>query len=155
MQCWPSCDTSSQGQWQIQDWCSAQSSLDSVQLWMYVTHERACWDTVPLALCVKQPSAPARVTPLTFSQINLQHALAFPSAPAGPRLCPLTENGTTSLPPARVARSTNRSSYGVVLRHGSEQPWGASLNSQSGLTMLMWFYQGPHCFQLLPCSHSR
>lgn len=69
---------------------------------MYVIHEHACWDMMPLAPCVKQPSAAAHVTPLTFSQINLSHTLAIPSAPAGPRLCLLTENGTTSLPSARI-----------------------------------------------------
>lgn len=121
---------------------------------MYVTHKRACWDTMPLALRVKQPSAAARVTPLTSSQINLPHTLAFPSAPAGPRLCPLTENGTTSLPPARVA-----SMYKPIELWCGAPPriWttmGCS-NSQSGLTTLMWFHRGPRCFQLLPRSHSR
>lgn len=119
-----------------------------------VTHKRACWDTIPLALRVKQPSAAARVTPLTSSQINLPHTLAFPSAPAGPRLCPLTENGTTSLPPARVA-----SMYKPIELWCGAPPriWttmGCS-NFQSGLTTLMWFHRGPRCFQLLPRSHSR
>lgn len=40
-----------------------------------VPHKSACWDTMPFAPGVKQPSAIVHVTPLTFSQINLPHTL--------------------------------------------------------------------------------
>lgn len=91
-----------------------------------VLHKHACWDTMPFAPGVKQPSAIVCVTPLTFSQINLPHT-RLPIS-----LCEATsvhaDRGRHNIPPAgQCICSTHIQCMtdwvrSAALCHGSEQP---------------------------------
>lgn len=114
--------------WRLHDWCAT-----SLVYFVCVSHMLACWDMIPFAPRVKQPSAIALVTPLTFSHINLPHT-RLPIS-----LCEATsvhaDRGRHNIPPTGECIYSTRTPCmtdwvrSAAFCHGSKQPiWSDHVN---------------------------